>query len=135
MAGHEGFRERLARLETCGGGGRPEKQSSFRRKPIGDPAAERQFGTDDGQVDLLAIRKREDRVAIADIDGNGPGEACDARVSRSDQELANVAISVQPGGERVLARAAADYENSHYLNELGRAPRMNADTDSMGLFR
>ena len=135
VTGHEGFRERLARFETCGGGGRPEKQPAFRREPIGDPATEGQFGTDDGQVDLLAIRQRQDAVQVARIDGNGPGETCDARVPGNDQELADIAISVEPGDERMLAPAAADYENSHYVNDLGRRTWVNGDTGRMGLFR
>jgi hypothetical protein len=35
----------------------------------------------------------------------------------------------------VLARAAADNDNSHYLNDLRRATELKGDTDRTGLFR
>ena len=66
---------------------------------------------------------------------NSPGKARDARVPWRDQELPDIAISVEPSDERMLARPAADHENSHCLKDLGRATRMNGDTDRVGLFR
>ena len=56
---HERLRERLARFEACGGRGRTEEQPSVCREAIGDAKAQRQLGTDDGEVDLFAIGERE----------------------------------------------------------------------------
>ena len=41
-------------------------------------------------------------------------------------ELADVAIGEQPGDQRVLARAAAEDENSHCMNDLWRAIGLHA---------
>ena len=111
---HERLRECLARFEPRGRGGRSEEQPAFGRESIGDAEAQRQLGTDDGEVDLLAIgerqsarRDRRDRRTPMRASRAIPG------ISGRGDDLADVAIGGETGDQRVLARAAAENENSH----------------------
>ena len=56
---HEGLCEGLAGFEPRRGGGRAEEQTPVSREAVGDADAERQFGADDRQIDLLALGQRE----------------------------------------------------------------------------
>ena len=105
----------------------PKSSRSGRGESIGDAEAQRQLRTDDGEVDLLALGERERARRDREMStGNGPGERGDAGIARGADELADVAIGGEPGDERVLARAAADDENSHVMNDLRGDGRLHA---------
>ena len=63
---------------------------------------------------------------------NGSGEARDAGIPGRADELADVAVGGESGDERVLARAAADDENSHCLNDLWRVTAIRTVRGRMG---
>ena len=44
-------------------------------------------------------------------------------------------VGGKPRDERVFARAAAENENSHRLNELGRVTALHGEAARAGLFR
>ena len=114
VARHERLRERLARLEPRRGRGRTEQQPAVGREAIGDAEAQRQLGADDGEVDLLALGERErGRRDRSRSTGSGAREPGDSGIAGRGDDLADVALGGQPGDQRVLARAAADNENSH----------------------
>jgi len=121
MAFHERLCEGLAGLETRGVGRRSEQQPSGAGESIGDAETERKFGTDNGEVNRFANRKREERVDIRHIDVDGLRDSSDSGVARSTNHRFGFTLSFEPGHDRVLSRTAADNENSHYVNELGRA--------------
>ena len=103
---HERLRERLARFEPRGRGGRSEQQPAVRAEAIGDAQAQRQFGTDDGEVDLLAFGERQrrrpgrrGRRARCGRAGRYPGFPGATRISptsRSEASLATSACSRAP---------------------------------------
>jgi hypothetical protein len=121
MAFHERLRERLAGFELRGRGGWSEEQPPSGGEPVRDPETQGQFGTDDGEIDGFANRKREKGVDISDIRTDGACNAGDSRVSGSTEDEVCFTLSNQPRYDRVLARAATDDQNSHYLNDLERA--------------
>ena len=101
---HERFRERLARFERAARGRRAEQQAAVSREPVGDADAERQFGADDGEIDLLAVRelgRQRLRSAMSTADGarerGDPGIA--GRASNSPTSRSRTA------GRRARARA------------------------------
>ena len=114
MARHERFRERLARFEPRGRGGRSEEQPAVVGEAIGDAEAQRQLGADDGEVDLLAFGERsERRRGRSESIGTVRARRGDPGISGRADDVADVAVARQPGDQRVLARAAADDQNSH----------------------
>ena len=50
--------------------------------------------------------------------GDGSGERCDSWIAGRANDLGDVTIGGEPSDERVLARATADDQNSHCLNDL-----------------
>ena len=126
VACHEGFRKRLAGLEPGGGGGRPEQQSTFRGKAIGHAEAEGELRSDDGEVDVFAVRQVGDGVEVGEVDGKGARKTGDAGITRGADQFADVAVGCETGDEGVLARAATKNKNSHCLNGLRRATRLTS---------
>ena len=59
VARHEALREHLAAFELRRRARRAEDQPAARREQIDDAAIERQLGTDDGEVDALALGNRQ----------------------------------------------------------------------------
>ena len=53
-------------------------------------------------------------------------------IARRADNLADVAVGDQPGDQRVLARAAADDQNSHCLKGLRACAGMHAQERSAG---
>ena len=115
VARHERLRERLARFEARGRGGRPEEQPA--RRSAKRSATPRLSGSS-GPTTVRSICSRSASVERA---RPGPARSTgtirasrgDARVPGRADELADVAVDGQPGDQRVLARAAAENENSH----------------------
>ena len=80
---------------------------------VGNAEAQRQFRSDDGEVDLFAVGQVEDRRRVRDVAGNRPGDSRDAGISGCADQFADVPIGGQPGNEGMFPGAAADHENSH----------------------
>ena len=78
---HEILRECLARFETRRGRSGTEQQPAVVRKPVGDAEAEREFRSDDGEVDLFAGGERRDRIDIRRVDSDRSDEPRNARIS------------------------------------------------------
>ncbi len=69
VARHERFRERLAAFELGGDLRRTKNAMPRRAKPIDDATIERQLGTDDREIEALAIGERTELVDGATLDG------------------------------------------------------------------
>ena len=93
-----------------------EKKAPLRRnvegKDVGDASAERQFRTDDGEVDLLPTRDRLDGMRIGRIDRNTACQAADSGVSRRADDLGHVAFGRQFPNQGVFAPPVSDDQNS-----------------------
>jgi hypothetical protein len=112
------FREGLAGFQLCRSSGWSEQQSAVVRETIGDSQAEREFRSDDGEIDLFAFSERAGGLGIGQVDRHGAGQPGDAGISRRSQDVAAISLRCQPGDECVLARAAAEDQNSHGMNQL-----------------
>ena len=113
---HERLRERLARSRAA----RPPAVGPNSSRPA---AAKRSatptLSGSSGPTTVRSICSRSASASSAsgrrDVDGDGAGQGGDARVPGRGHNLGDVAIGGQPGDQRVLARAAAENENSHRL--------------------
>ena len=61
---HEVLRERLARFERRGGLGRTDDRAPRGREQVDDAEAERQLGSDDGEIHRFALRDVQDRARV-----------------------------------------------------------------------
>ena len=130
---HERFRERFARFEPGCRCRRPEEPPARRRKAVGDAQAQRQFRTDDCQVDVFALgeRQRARRVGSDRLDRSRDQRAIPG-FPGAQTTLGDAGFGGQPTDQRVLARAAAEDENLHCLNELWRVPALHTADVWMG---
>src|SRR5438552_9540294 len=115
MPRHEGFRERLARLESGGRSCWTEDEMPGGGEPVHDAGAERQFGPDHREIDGLALGQRQQAVEIGRVDGTGSREPRDARVPGCAEQLADLLVDLKPGYLRVLVRTTSAYENTPYV--------------------
>ena len=114
----------------------PNDQHAVRRKPVDQAEAQRQLGSDDGQDRLLAARQRDaGRPASSTEPRRQSRRRSNTRVSRARTSSPTSRSADSAGDERVLARAAADDENSHDLNGLGVRRGRATARDRQGLFR
>ena len=116
-ARHELFREHLAALELRSRARRAEDAQAPRTKQIDDAAIERQFGTNDGEIDALAFGERGKRVDVA---GGNRGEACDfchPWIPGCAQHVADAGFAREFPGDRMLAAAASDHQNLHCVSD------------------
>ena len=113
MARHEGYREDLAALEVRPRARRTEDAQSARHEEIGDAAIERQFRTDDREIDRFAFGEGRNRGRIARADVRDPGNIGDAGVARRANDLADGALGGELPCERMLAAATADHQHFH----------------------
>ena len=88
MARHEILRERLARFERSGGLRRADDRATSRGEQIDDATTERQFGTDDRQIDAFAIGRREQAPGLQRRRDTSR-DARDAGISRSANHLSD----------------------------------------------
>ena len=79
----------------------PNSEPAVRGEAIGDAEAQRQFRTDDGEVDLLAVGERSSGVGVGEIDAARCGRARQYRDSR-----ARTTISPTSRSEASLATSA-----------------------------
>jgi hypothetical protein len=123
-----------------------EEQTAAGGKAIGDAPAQRELGTDDSEVDLLAVGQREERVRIGEVCGGDSGDQRDARIAGRADDFGDVALSGQTRDERVFARAAPEHEdpqrhrtcrdwNSLIRRRLAPARDMHTSVLRTGLFR
>ena len=116
------FANALLDLEPRGGRRRTEQQPAVGGESIGDAEAR---AAASGPTTVRSICSRSASASSASRSarsiGDGRGERGDPGISGRADDVADVAIGGQPGDQRVLARAAADDENSHCANDLGRA--------------
>ena len=101
----------------------PNSSRPSRRKPIGDAEAQRQLRSDDGEVDLLARGKLQETRGVGKVSVHGAAERRHAGISGSADDLAPLALGKQAGSQRVLARTAAENQNSHDVKGLSRVER------------
>ena len=97
-------------------------------KAIDDAAIERQLGTDDGEIDALALGERGERVGIAPTsigDERARSAAMPALPGRAD-DRADSRLARELPGERVLAAAAADDEHLHAIGGNAKSTANNA---------
>jgi len=118
MARHEGFGKRLTRLELCGGLSWTEQQAACFGKSIADTATERQFGTDDGEIDGFALGDREDRVGAREVYGCRTNKPGSSRIPGCTQNAVRTRFGQDPGDQGVLSGSATHDENSHIINML-----------------
>jgi hypothetical protein len=113
VPGHERFREDLAALELGGGTRGTEDAQAARREQIRDAAIERQLGSDDGEVDVLAGGECGERLRVARAHVGQAGHLRNARVARSADDFAHARLGPELPRERVFAAARSDHEHFH----------------------
>ena len=82
-------------------------------KHIDDAKAERNFRTDERQIDLLLLRKIQKFPIVFRRNRNQPSLTGNATISGSGIDLPNLWISRKSIDDRVLAAAGSDDENFH----------------------
>ena len=82
MACHERLRERLARFQCSGGARRADDRSSCLGEQIGNAETQRQFRTNDREIDVLCFGDREKLPWLREVRGDALSDSSDARVSR-----------------------------------------------------
>ena len=102
------FAERLAAFELRADARRTENAQAVRAKCIGDTGAERRFGADHGQVDLLPGGELCDVVR-----SHAFGQFGDAGVAGRAEQFGHPPALGQFPDQRMLAPAAADHKHSH----------------------
>ena len=110
---HEGLRERFARFQLRRRRGRTDDRTAFGCENIDNAAAERHFGPDDGDIDILAHGDGEQVGRVGRVGRDAPRDSGYTRVPGCAQDLGDGTFTRQLPRKRVLACAAADDENSH----------------------
>ena len=110
---HDLLGEGLAAFEPGGLALRTEHEQPVLGEEVGDARDERHFGADDGQVDLLAPREREQAGEIVGLDGDRVGLLADAGVAGRAEHLGGQRRGAEGMDEGVFATAAADNQNAH----------------------
>ena len=80
---------------------------------IHDAAAERKFRTNNGQIDLLALRDGEEIVRLTGISWNAAGDRRDAGVARRTDDASDSALARQLPRKCMLSGTAADNQDLH----------------------
>ena len=96
------------------GGGRAKQQPAGGGETVRNAQAQRQFGPDDREIDLLAIGEARSGIRVRDVAGNASAQSARCRGCPGAQTSSPTSRSRgEPRDERMLSRAAADDENSH----------------------
>ena len=103
-----------------------------RRKTIRHSQAQRQLGTDHCQIDVFSLGEGDEVIGLAQIGWTDMDEVSNAWISRSAYHAGHAGFGGQPADEGVLARAAAEDENLHYLNDLWRVPALHTSEGRQG---
>jgi hypothetical protein len=115
---HEGFREGFARLEAGGSSGGSENEPVLLGKAVDGAEAERQLGPDDRHVNLLALSESGERIGPRDVDWRYSGDRRNTGIPGGAYELGHVSLTGETGDKRMLARTAANHQNSHVVSDL-----------------
>ena len=92
----------------------PNRRRPRAAKQVGDAAVERQLGSDDGEIDALALGELRRAPSTSPAwTGTQPGDSGDAGVARRAQDLRHAGFARELPGEGMLAAAAADDEDFH----------------------
>ncbi len=118
MPRHEGFREGFARLEAGGSSGGSENEPVLLGKAVDDAEAERQFGPDDRHVNLLALSESGERIGPRDVDWRDSGDRRNTGIPGGADDLGDVSLTGETGDKRMLARTAANHQNSHVVKRF-----------------
>src|SRR5712664_1531285 len=116
-AAHDFFGICLRRLEPGRRGRRSEHRAPFVAQAIGQPRGERCFGTDDGEIDIVASDRRNDIVDGGRGDREVGAETGGPGVPGSGKNNGVGGVALQSPTQGVLAAAASDDQYSHlFLN-------------------
>ena len=125
-------------FELCGGLSRAEYRPAGRAEPVREPGRERAFGADDGEIDALRRRRRDQVVRRRRRDGEVGGERRRAGIPGSGEQRRLGEVAAQRPTQGVLAAAPADDQNSHFfLNASVNAwaARLAVSTTSLAMAR
>src|SRR5204863_9766922 len=107
---------------------RTENAQTSRREEIDDATIERQFGTDNREIDLFALGQGGERAEIIRGHVHISCEVSGAGIARRAQDCANGGFRSKLPRERVFAAASPDNEHIHEginkskrVSELGNA--------------
>src|SRR5262249_2839338 len=92
---------------------RAERTQPRRLEAVDEPARQRQLRADDGQVDRLLLRVREQAVHVVHRDRCALGELRDARVAGGAEDRARARALRELPDERVLAPAPTNDQDAH----------------------
>jgi hypothetical protein len=109
---HELLREHLARFEPGRALRRTEQEVSVFGKYVRNSTAQRQFGTDDREVDLFAAGEGGDGVGVCRIDGHAARDTADTGVPGCSDDVRNSAFGGQLPDQGVFASAVSDDKHS-----------------------
>ncbi len=112
-----------------------ERQKPIQLETIDQAQAQRELGTDDGEVDALAPGKLGQAVNVRNRNLKELRVLSHSRVSGGSQQRRNGGIGCEAGKERVLAGSAADDENSHVMNGLRGIVEHGAERGRRPVFR
>ena len=84
-----------------------------RREQIDDAPAQRNFWTDDREINVLARGDGKKRVGFRRITSDTASDRCDARVARCTDDVGYGALARQLPRKRMLPGTTADDENLH----------------------
>src|SRR5262249_28718936 len=101
------------------GGGRAEDRVARVGESIDDAETQRQLGSDNREIDLLALDEAQQEIDVGRVDGDGVRQRADTGVSGRAHEGTGLEIAGQTRDECVLARTAPDNQNPHRWNGLG----------------
>jgi len=110
---HRFLGERLRALQARRGRGRPEGQVPARAQRVDEPRHERRLGTDDGEVNPLALDRLDDPLHILRGDLQQARVPGDPGVPRRAQQLGHLRRASERAHDRVLAPTGADDQDLH----------------------
>ena len=107
------LRENLAAFELGGALVRTENAKAAGLKNVHDTGAQRRFGADNGEIDLLPGSKCGQRRHIGGGDRHALGQVGNAGIAGSAKEFCDPRALGEFPDERVFAPAASDDEDFH----------------------
>ena len=115
---HQLLGERLGALQAGGGGAGAEGQVAAAVERVHEPRHQRRLGPHHGEVDALALHRRDDPLHVVGRHVDQPRVPRDAGVAGGAQQLRLFFGARQRPHQRVLAPARADDENPHVRGKL-----------------
>ena len=100
------------------GGRRPEDEHAACAARVGHARRRRRVGSDDDQIHSALRGDLGDRKRVGDVNGDVLGEVSGAGVAGSDDDRHIGRIAPARPGQRVLASAGSDDEDSPYSHSI-----------------